>query len=227
MKLPITLSLVVYAILITASEYSFESIDLPQEAYAPIPATSKVRHKHEYIISNDELEKYPNITLEYGIHLPTLHNTDAGYVTYKNIRYGQAPTEDLRWAVPKAPEKVNGNLPIFNGSNGRSCYQANPQWATDSVQNNNPDFDWETAFRTETDGDDCLFLDVTRPIEVVEDEKLPVLVWIYGGGFVYGKKDMDVYSPAGFFRRAGAENKFIYVALNYRVSLETGSVVSS
>jgi carboxylesterase type B len=81
-------------------------------------------------------------------------------------------------------------------------------------------FNYEKYFRTETEGEDCLFLDVARPIEIDEGEKLPVLVWIYGGGYVYGAKDMPVYTPAGFYRRA-AGRKFLYVALNYRVSLRT------
>ena len=79
-----------------------------------------------------------------------------------------------------------------------------------------PTYDWTHEFRTETDGEDCLFLDVAIPL-VVENELYPVIVWIHGGGFVYGAKDWDIYSPAGFYRRASANNKFLFVALNYRM----------
>lgn len=184
-----------------------------------IQQPSNVKHSHEHRIHDDELNKFRNITLDYGIHVPTLKNEDAGYILYRNIRYGQNPTGDLRFALPKAPKKVEGDLPVFNGSDGQSCYQAFPQWAINSQLIANPEFDWTHEFRTETDGEDCLFLDVATPLEVVEGEKYPVLVWIYGGGYVYGAKDMSFYSPAGFYRRATGNNKFLYVALNYRVFL--------
>jgi len=215
----INLSLALYAAIQATNAYELDRADLDSLTRNPIHSTANFAHPHEDPISTPEdLSKYPNITLDHGIHLPTIQNTDAGYVTYKNIQYGRNPTGDLRFALPVAPAKVDKDLPVFNGSAGRSCYQANTLWATKSVQDaGRPDFNWEEAFQTETDGDDCLYLDISTPLEVVAGEKYPVLVWIYGGGFVYGKKDTDLYSPAGFYRRATGNNKFLYVAINYRV----------
>ena len=216
MKSPIALAL---GLLASSSLTSSYEILLPDQAFAPIPHTSKQKNKHYARIGKDLL-KYPNITLDYGVHRPTLLNKDAGYVSYKNIRYAQAPVDHLRFALPVPPEKVEDegdNLPVFDGLDGHSCYQANPQWATDSVRNNNPDFNWEVLFQTGNDGDDCLFLDVTTPTKSKKDGPHPVLVWIYGGGFTYGAKDWAVYSPAGFYRRATKNNPFIFVAINYRV----------
>jgi hypothetical protein len=217
MKIAASLYLALCAALSTTSATKLRKSPRPQPQITPIQYPTNAKHHHEYRITDDDLTKYPNITLDYGVQLPTYKNEDAGFVLYKNIRYGQNPTNDLRWALPIAPEKVDGDLPVFDGLDGHSCNQAFPQWAIDSKKAVVPSYNWEDDFRTSTDGEDCLFLDVATPLEVVEGELYPVIVWIYGGGFVYGAKDMPFYSPAGFYRRAGGNNKFLYVALNYRV----------
>lgn len=38
--------------------------------------------------------------------------------------------------------------------------------------------------------EDCLYLNVYRPQNIAADAQLPVMVWIYGGGFTSGKVDM-------------------------------------
>ncbi|KAH8602685.1 Alpha/Beta hydrolase protein [Bisporella sp. PMI_857] len=223
MKSITILSFGFYAACRLGNAYELDPADIDLLIGHPIHETNDFKHSHEHRLKTDgDLNKYPNITLDYGIHRPTYDNPDAGYVLYKNIRYGQNPIGDLRFALPIAPAKVeisnDTELPVFDGSDGHSCYQANTRWANDKVVNSGrPYYNWEKAFRTETDGDDCLFLDVATPTEAVVGEKYPVLVWIYGGGYIYGAKDVDLYSPAGFYRRATANNKFVYVAINYRL----------
>lgn len=52
--------------------------------------------------------------------------------------------------------------------------------------------------------EDCLFLDVLVPKKVFDkarnEKKVPVLVWIYGGGYTYGDKSAD--SASGLIRRS-------------------------
>lgn len=200
--------------LATCNPFPSSGYPTPEIPVFPYPPTPK--HRHEHRLRDDELYKYPNITLDHGIHLPTYDDEEAGYVLYSNVRYGQNPTGDLRWALPVGPEKVESDLPVFDGLEGNSCYQAAPQWAIDAHKTHDPSYNWTEVFGTETDGEDCLFLDVATPLEVVENEQYPVVVWFYCGAFAYGKKDMPVYSPAGLYRRANGD-KFIYVAFNYRV----------
>ena len=59
--------------------------------------------------------------------------------------------------------------------------------------------------------EDCLYLNVWRPAHVAA-KKLPVLVWIYGGGFVNGGSSPAVYD-GGPFARDGV----IFVSFNYRL----------
>ena len=39
-----------------------------------------------------------------------------------------------------------------------------------------------------TSSEDCLFLNVWRPANAAPAAKLPVMVWIFGGGFVFGSE---------------------------------------
>lgn len=73
----------------------------------------------------------------------------------------------------------------------------------------------KTIFGTHTDSEDCLFLDVSVPSEAKEGDNLPVVVWIFGGGYIFGKKEFSPYNPTGLFRRT--DGNMIYVAMNYRV----------
>lgn len=75
--------------------------------------------------------------------------------------------------------------------------------------------------------EDCLFLDVVVPKKIFDRAQnktfvprkalAPVLVWIYGGGYVEG--DKSTYDSSGLIQRSmiGGEG-IVYVAMNYRVS---------
>jgi len=60
--------------------------------------------------------------------------------------------------------------------------------------------------------EDCLYLNVWSPASAAAGAKLPVLVWIYGGGFVGGSSAMPITSGTQF-----AKQGVILVAANYRV----------
>jgi carboxylesterase type B len=58
------------------------------------------------------------------------------------------------------------------------------------------------------------FLDVYVPNGIEEGDNVPVLVWLYGGGYSTGSKD-DIYvNPEGLFHTA--QKPMVFVALNYR-----------
>lgn len=72
-------------------------------------------------------------------------------------------------------------------------------------------------FQTVTDaGEDCLTLSIYRPSGTTASSKLPVLFWIFGGGFELGST--ATYDGAGLVADSMADNKpIIFVAVNYRV----------
>jgi carboxylesterase type B len=69
--------------------------------------------------------------------------------------------------------------------------------------------------------EDCLFLDVFVPEKIYDRADssgygVPVLVWIYGGGYTLGNK---YYNPAGLLAASGnvSSGEVIYVSFNYRL----------
>ena len=76
-----------------------------------------------------------------------------------------------------------------------------------------------------THTEDCLFLDIYAPLSVVNgNQKVPVVVWIYGGAFLFGSKDefdlskLPFYSGQGVLEEA-AKGSAVFVAGNYRVGI--------
>ncbi|KAH8648039.1 putative extracellular lipase [Tricladium varicosporioides] len=65
-------------------------------------------------------------------------------------------------------------------------------------------------------GEDCLTLNVIRPAGTTAASKLPVLFWIFGGGFELGSTQM--YDGTSLVADSVSQGKpIIFVAVNYRV----------
>lgn len=65
-------------------------------------------------------------------------------------------------------------------------------------------------------GEDCLYLNIQRPAGTTSSSKLPVLFWIFGGGFELGGTNM--YDGSSWVAESVAEGKpIIFVAVAYRV----------
>jgi len=66
-------------------------------------------------------------------------------------------------------------------------------------------------------GEDCLTLNVQRPSNVSSCAKLPVAVWIYGGGFEFGSTQNN--DASNLISASVAQGKdIVYVAMNYRLN---------
>lgn len=155
---------------------------------------------------------------------------------FSNIRYAAPPIGDLRFRIPEPPA-VN-RTHIQRGEEGRICPQATTLWATDIApafllhyfygqqyngSSNVSSLPYKPAPLDPRTTEDCLFLDVVVPEKVFsraqsssasKKDLAPVLVWIYGGGYVSG--DKSFYDPSGLIDRSN--DGIVYVALNYRVS---------
>ncbi|KAF6813963.1 carboxylesterase family protein [Colletotrichum plurivorum] len=67
-------------------------------------------------------------------------------------------------------------------------------------------------------GEDCLTLDIVRPEGATNGSDLPVLVWIYGGGFTAGGSADPRYNTTYMVQQSVAIGKpVIAVSINYRV----------
>lgn len=112
-----------------------------------------------------------------------------GLTVYKGIPFAAPPVGDLRWRAPRPAEKWEGVL------------EAN-KFAPGPVQGGNP-----PAGKSE----DCLYLNVWTPAKSKKD-RIPVLVWIYGGGFGAGSTSEPNYSGENLARKG-----VVLVSIAYRV----------
>lgn len=184
----------------------------------------------------------PVVDLGYELHRANALSSLNGLYNFSNIRYAAPPMGDLRFRAPVWPKPNRSQ--IQDGSNGRVCPQALPTWEeelepnfllsvlTGSKFNQSTDLSTYPYIPDKLDPrttEDCLFLDVVVPQgtfnrtqkkkkgELVAKKKLvPVMVWIYGGGFAEG--DKSLYNPAGLMKQSKARGEeMVYVALNYRL----------
>ena len=129
-----------------------------------------------------------------------------GTIAYKGIRYATAG----RWEYPKQVTSWEG---VYDATHYGNCsYQ--PRAFYDEELNEKKYFYYNEFRRGETYAysDDCLFLNIFTPETAKAGDKLPVLVYIHGGGFTGGcghEKHFDgpVWPAKGV----------IGVTLNYRL----------
>ncbi len=118
-----------------------------------------------------------------------------GVLSFKGVPFAAAPVGPLRW---RAPQPVQPWSKIrLAGAYGHDCMQL--------------PFPSDAAPLGTSPAEDCLVLNVWRPAGR-SGGKLPVMVWIYGGGFVNGGSSPAVYDGSQFAKRG-----VVLVSFNYRV----------
>lgn len=117
-------------------------------------------------------------------------------IAFKGIPFAKPPVGALRWRAPQPAESWEGVRTAADY--GADCMQI--PFAEDAA-----------PLRTEP-AEDCLYLNVWKPEDAAPGDDLPVLVWIYGGGWVNGGT-----SPAVYDGTATAEEGVIVVSFNYRL----------
>lgn len=162
-------------------------------------------------------ELFPPVDLGYAVHVPTqVSNLTSGlkYADYYNIRFAQPPLGDLRFRKPEVPPPTQNG--IQNGSAG--LFETN---CVSSVPPHVPIPKNGTAWGQE----DCLYLNVRVPEGVKEGDNVPVLHWLYGSQFAFGMKEFSGDALGVYEDMFGEDQKFIYVASNYRSVLMPTSLV--
>ncbi len=144
----------------------------------------------------------PIIQTKYG-KVEGNFNKETKINIFKGIPFAAPPIEDLRWKAPVEPNKWKGVL---------SC----KEFSASPIQNKpEPFYCWSEEFIAQPEplSEDCLYLNVwTSSTE--KKQKLPVMVWIYGGGFSSGSTNCAIYDGEEM-----AKKGVVFVSLNYRVGV--------
>jgi acetylcholinesterase len=120
---------------------------------------------------------------------------DGSVCSWYGLRYAAAPIGNLRFAPPQPPPTP----PATKRATAKKAMC--PQGGSIDLQN-----------------EDCLYLNIQRPARVNLATKLPVLVFIHGGGFESGSGNQN--SPAAMIELGAAYGQeAVVVRINYRLGL--------
>ncbi|WP_206241143.1 carboxylesterase/lipase family protein [Novosphingobium terrae] len=117
-----------------------------------------------------------------------------GVASWKGIPFAAPPVGALRWRAPQPAAPWQGERDAT--AYGHDCMQV--PFPSDAAPLGTPP------------AEDCLYANVWRPAKA--GGKLPVMVWIYGGGFVNGGASPPTYSGAEL-----AKKGVLFFSFNYRV----------
>lgn len=140
--------------------------------------------------------------------------TDAGEISgtvsqdksvhiFKGIPFAAPPVGELRWKAPQ---------PVTPWKGIKDC----TEFAKSPIQGKPNEFGVYTReflIKDEPLSEDCLYLNVWTGAKSIA-EKRPVMVWIYGGGFVSGGTNVPIYDG-----EALAKKGIILVSITYRVGI--------
>lgn len=138
----------------------------------------------------------PTIKTDKGKVQGTL-SADGQIRIFKGIPYAEPPVGPLRWKPPQPAVKWHGTRQTT--AFGSRCMQV-------------PIFH-DMVFRDPGENEDCLTLNVWTPAKD-KKAKLPVMVWIYGGGFAGGTTSEPRQDGENL-----AHKGVIVVSMNYRLGI--------
>ncbi|KAF2083603.1 putative extracellular lipase [Saccharata proteae CBS 121410] len=155
----------------------------------------------------------PTVTINNGT---VVGSTSGNVDSFLGIPFAQPPVGPLRL---KPPQSINATFGTFVAtSTPSSC----PQLTTSVDTENLPGDvialveDSPATQDAEGDSEDCLTITVQRPSTADSTSKLPVLMWIFGGGFEFG--GISSYDGSGIIQKSiDLGQDVLYVEANYRV----------
>ncbi|MGO4518224.1 carboxylesterase/lipase family protein [Terriglobus sp. 2YAB30_2] len=117
---------------------------------------------------------------------------------FLGLPYAAPPVGNLRWKAPEPPSAWSGTRDATKF--GHRCQQ----WHI-----------WDDYIFTDAGpSEDCLYLNVYTPAAAKQGSKLPVMVWIHGGGFLAGAASEPRYTNPALVAKG-----VIVVTLNYRLNV--------
>ncbi|HKQ73087.1 MAG TPA: carboxylesterase family protein [Blastocatellia bacterium] len=129
--------------------------------------------------------------------LEGITDKSSGVRSFKGIPFGEPPVGNLRWKPPQ---------PVKNWEGARKADKFGPRCMQRPIFG-------DMGFRSNGMSEDCLYLNVWTPAKS-GNEKLPVLIYFFGGGFVAGDGSEGRYDGASM-----AKNGIVAITVNYRLGV--------
>ena len=128
-----------------------------------------------------------------GLVLPS------GVRAWLGVPFAKPPVNDLRWQPPQ-PISWNG---VWDADRKMpECMQILRR------------HDINNYFGEEATSEDCLYLNIWAPPSSKSISKLPVIIFMYGGGGVIGSSTADIYDGTNM-----AKKGVVFVTINYRIGI--------
>lgn len=121
----------------------------------------------------------------------------SGVCSFKGIPYAQPPVGNLRWREPQPAKSWKG---VLKADHFGPAAMQRAIWS-------------DMILRSMGTSEDCLYLNIWTPAKS-SAEKLPVLVYFYGGGFIAGDGSEGRYDGESM-----AQKGIVVVTLNYRLGV--------
>jgi para-nitrobenzyl esterase len=177
---------------------------MPYKKISPVIAGALILGAAFLIFSFNPIYKkaFETIKVEGGT-ISGITNSDNDIYIFKGIPFAAPPVGNLRWKEPQP-------IAPWNGIKKCDAFGASPMQSSPV-----PFGPWseEYLIPKEPISEDCLYLNVWTGAASAK-EKRPVLVWIYGGGFVSGGSGVPIYDGV-----AMAKKGIVFVSVNYRVGI--------
>jgi para-nitrobenzyl esterase len=134
----------------------------------------------------------PLVAVQQGLLAGDLEDDIA---VFRGVPFAAPPVGPLRWRPPQ---------PVLRWSGIRGAYSFAPACPQTGVS--------MPGELPPTTSEDCLYLNIWTPAVAAPARPLPVMVWIYGGGFTNGSTAFPLYNATRLARKG-----VVVVSIAYRV----------
>ena len=153
----------------------------------------------------------PRVLIDGETWVGTWKDDGDGYAVFRGIPFADPPVGERRWQPP-SPRTPEPGVHMAK-ANGAACIQTQRLVKWDRNLYKAFDLNENTVPDLMNISEDCLYLNVWTPSRS-EGEKLPVMVWIYGGSNRSGWAHQSWYDGASLAKRG-----VVSVFVNYRVGV--------
>ncbi|GAB7364193.1 hypothetical protein MBLNU230_g4744t1 [Neophaeotheca triangularis] len=168
-----------------------------------------------YAVPLEERQSGPSVEIDDGT---VVGSTSGGVDSFRGIPYAEPPTGTNRLRVPSPLAEPFGTIQATGVPTACPALLVDSSIPLAELTGDAIDLVTQSPLfqAIAPMGEDCLTVNVQRPATATADSNLPVMFWIFGGGFLLGSTSM--YDGSSFVERSiDLDQPMIYVSVNYRV----------